>query len=127
MRKIGFVLLSGLFTFAVLSGGMPVRAVAQELSLTYTKPECTTTVRRGRPYGVYSTTILWNNDGNHVADDFVSRNGMACQVGIIMCTPTECSLPLTTCYVYLAQWVRVGLRGRSPEQLNLANPQCPAS
>ncbi len=126
MHKIGSVLLAGLLVSAALAGGLPVPAAAEGLSLTYTKPECTTTVRRGRSYGVYSTTILWNNDGNHVAEDYVFRTGMACQAGIVMCTTTECSLPLTTCYVYLAQWVRVGLRGRSPEQLNLTNPMCPA-
>jgi len=127
MKRIGFVLMSGLITVAVLAGSVPERVVAEELSLTYTTPECTTTERRGRPYGVYSTTILWKNAGNHAAEDYVSRNGMACQVGIIMCTTTECSLPLTSCYVYLAQWVRVGLRGRAPEQLDIANPKCPAN
>jgi hypothetical protein len=127
MSRIGIVMLAGLLVCAALASGLPAYAGAAELSLSYTKPECTTTVRRGRTYGVYSTTILWTNDGNHVADDYVFRTGMACQAGVIMCTPTECSVPLTTCYVYLAQWVRVGLRGASAEQLNLANPLCPAS
>lgn len=68
MNKIGLVLLAGLLISAALAGGLPVPAAAQEISLTYTKPECTTTVRRGRTYGVYSTMILWTNDGNHVAD-----------------------------------------------------------
>jgi hypothetical protein len=111
-----------LFTFAV-----PRSLASDELSLTYTKPECSTTVRKGRTYGVYATTILWVNDGNRTAEDYATRNGMACKVGVIMCTLTECSLPLTTCYQYTAQWVRVGIVGKSPTQLNIVNPQCPAT
>lgn len=112
---------------AVLTTGLPQAGSGQELALTYTQPECSTALRSGRTYGVYATTILWANDGTLTAADYVARNNMACQAGVIMCTPTECSWPLTRCFQYTAQWVRVGLVRRAPTQLNLANPMCPAA
>ncbi len=124
MKKITGSLVTVLV--AASMPGLPQSAAAEEIALTYTTPECSTTVRRGRVYGVYSTTILWANDGTHTAADYAARNNMACNAGVIMCTPTECSWPLTVCYQYTAQWVRVGLVGRAPTQLNLANPMCPA-
>ena len=127
MKKNYVAIIAMTVATTILTAGLPQAWSAQELALTYTTPECSTAVRKGKVHGVYSTTILWANDGSSAADDYVSRNGMACQVGIIMCTPTECSLPLTTCYQYLAQWVRVGLRGKAPTQLNLVNPMCPAT
>ncbi|MGB5345866.1 MAG: hypothetical protein WBN23_06865 [Woeseia sp.] len=124
-KKYGAIL--AMTTAAVLlTAGLPQARSAPDLGLTYTTPECSTAVRLGRVYGVYSTTILWANDGS-TAEDYRARNNMACQAGVIMCTPTECSWPLTRCFQYTAQWVRVGFAGRSPAQLNLANPMCPAN
>jgi len=125
MKKAA-VLLGPLLMVSAWMTGQPTIAFGDELALTYTTPECSTTVRKGRTYGTYSTTILWANDGSSTAADYAARNNMYCQAGVIMCTPTECSWPLTGCYQYTAQWVRVGLAGKSPTQLNLVNPQCPA-
>ena len=56
----------------------------------------------------------------------VSASGLAEPLSVTNTKP-ECSWPLTSCFQYTAQWVRVGFAGRSPTQLNLVNPQCPAS
>lgn len=127
MKTYSVVSVATIMATAMLAAGAPATGAAAVLSLTYTTPECSTVVRRGRTYAIYATTILWANDGSRTAADYVSRNGMACQAGIIMCTPTECSLPLTSCYQYLRHWVRVGLVGRAPTQLNLAYPGCPVN
>ncbi|MGB5353982.1 MAG: hypothetical protein WBN32_10265 [Woeseia sp.] len=127
MKKYYVVMTAMTVAIGVLAIGVPQARSAPGLSLTYTTPECSTAVRKGRVYGVYSTTILWANDGSSTAADYRARNNMACQAGVIKCTPTECSWPLTSCFQYTAQWVRVGYLGRAPAQINLVNPMCPAN
>lgn len=90
MRKNYVAIFGKTVATALLIAGLPQASSAQQIALTHTTPECSTALRLGKVYGVYSTTILWTNDGS-TAEDYRARNNMACLAGVIMCTPTECS------------------------------------
>ena len=125
MKIIGAVIyVAVLLTIAILPGVTLAATGPRVVGLTYTTPECSTTMRNGKPTPVYSMTVIWTNDGRP-ASDYVAKSGMCYAPGVINCTGTECTLPMAECYLTLSQWVRVAIRGYSAEQKNIAKPACP--